>query len=918
MNGPPYVEILFSQSLLSQAERFSDVIFDMQKKNLNQIKREMQDAFQKLASKDGFLSVQTQPHTAFFEETCNCTSKSIRNSMSKEPALPFVFPSLAKDDLNFCSNGEICLAVNESISSIPRYAYWTEITANEKAEDYPVLNSVPYFGDSVDIEDKSYLRLYEYIDIPVESDSEECSVQDAIYDRLITRLESGSYSLNEYSLLWTLSSIDVNARRRLLKLLPWKGTSNLLEANRCISELNLKDLVCSFCGAYDCRVHFDLPKGVSSGLFPRKKNSSSFPPKTIPCSQSFCRLSALKIPSPPTPRPLSEIEKSLFDRASRIFPGDSCSQSVFLPQRTCAELSFLVSGNHEHPPSDPLDSKNNDTRHSAAGASSVYLPIFSCESNGAPASFRVENALLPVRVETSAAIFLKDATVQRAAALRHAPVFQCTWNATPVFAGAVKILPCAKIHPFNTGLLIGKSDISGWGVFAAESIVKGSFIAEYTGEIISQIEAERRGFVYDQRKLSFLFNLNKDFVIDATKKGGLVRFANHSTCPNAIAKAMNVLGILRIGIYARANIDAGDEITFDYKYEKEAEKFVPIKAISKIKLTTAIPTSFGSPFRHQNNNAPDVHVKWMAAPINPSDLNQKIEGAYPIRPDSFPAVAGNEGVGRIVEVLTSGTSLCKGDWVIPVSPGTWREESFVCSNDLIKVDNTLPLAMASMLHVNPCTAYRLLDDFSIMKPGSLLIQNGANSAVGQSVIQIAKAKCFKTINVIRRQRPDYEEIKRHLEELGADMVISDIDLETSSNDLEKKIIEKFGSLPILGLNCVGGSNALGLAKLLQNNGLLLTYGAMAKRPITLPASLLIFKNITFKGFWLSSLDKAADEPNARSQRIVSEISKWIKMGTFKLDFTTHPMDSWQHAIDTAIKSSFTKSKQILLLSPERD
>ncbi|KGG53046.1 putative zn2+-binding dehydrogenase nuclear receptor binding factor-1 [Mitosporidium daphniae] len=135
-----------------------------------------------------------------------------------------------------------------------------------------------------------------------------------------------------------------------------------------------------------------------------------------------------------------------------------------------------------------------------------------------------------------------------------------------------------------------------------------------------------------------------------------------------------------------------------------------------VKLTTAIPTSFGSPFRHQNNNAPDVHVKWMAAPINPSDLNQ-IEGAYPIRPDSFPAVAGNEGVGRIVEVLTSGTSLCKGDWVIPVSPGTWREESFVCSNDLIKVDNTLPLAMASMLHVNPCTAYRLLDDFSIMKPG---------------------------------------------------------------------------------------------------------------------------------------------------------------------------------------------------------
>lgn len=116
-----------------------------------------------------------------------------------------------------------------------------------------------------------------------------------------------------------------------------------------------------------------------------------------------------------------------------------------------------------------------------------------------------------------------------------------------------------------------RSAIHNWGLYALEPIAAKEMIIEYVGESIRQQVAEHRERSYLKTGIgsSYLFRIDENTVIDATKKGGIARFINHCCNPSCTAKIIKVDGKKRIVIYALRDVEANEELTYDYKFERE-------------------------------------------------------------------------------------------------------------------------------------------------------------------------------------------------------------------------------------------------------------------------------------------------------------------------------------------------------------
>ncbi|KAK4767770.1 hypothetical protein SAY87_002911 [Trapa incisa] len=144
------------------------------------------------------------------------------------------------------------------------------------------------------------------------------------------------------------------------------------------------------------------------------------------------------------------------------------------------------------------------------------------------------------------------------------------------------LLKSSQLKARKKHLRFQRSKIHDWGLVAQDPIEAEDFVIEYVGELIRPRISDIREQKYEKMGIgsSYLFRLDDDYVIDATKRGGIARFINHSCQPNCYTKIISVDGQKKIFIYAKRHISAGEELTYNYKFPLEDKK-IPCNCGSK-------------------------------------------------------------------------------------------------------------------------------------------------------------------------------------------------------------------------------------------------------------------------------------------------------------------------------------------------
>ncbi len=292
-------------------------------------------------------------------------------------------------------------------------------------------------------------------------------------------------------------------------------------------------------------------------------------------------------------------------------------------------------------------------------------------------------------------------------------------------------------------------------------------------------------------------------------------------------------------------------------------------------------------------------VEVLAAPINPSDV-LTLTGQYGTLPP-LPAVGGNEGVGRVVEIADGVERLKVGQTVLlPIGSGTWTTHLVANASALVPLPDGADPQQLAMITVNPPTARLFLSEFLDLKPGEWIIQNAANSAVGGYLIQLAALQGLKTVNVVRR-----ESAVQAVQQAGGDIVLVDGD------DLAKRVRAATGGAAIrLGIDAVGGMATEHLAQSLVAGGTLVNYGAMSGDACQISPASLIFRGITLRGFWLSHWYQIATQQ--RRAELFGELAGLIATGKLSARVhATYGIDEIKQAVAAA--ASGERDGKILLL-----
>ncbi|KAL0575092.1 histone methyltransferase set2 [Marasmius crinis-equi] len=117
---------------------------------------------------------------------------------------------------------------------------------------------------------------------------------------------------------------------------------------------------------------------------------------------------------------------------------------------------------------------------------------------------------------------------------------------------------------------IVKTEMKGYGLRIEEGIDKDTFIYEYVGDVVNtqSFKKRMRDYAHEGIEHFYFMMLQKDEFIDATKNGGIGRFANHSCNPNCYVAKWTIGKTVRMGIFSKRKIQKYEELTFNYNVDR--------------------------------------------------------------------------------------------------------------------------------------------------------------------------------------------------------------------------------------------------------------------------------------------------------------------------------------------------------------
>lgn len=285
--------------------------------------------------------------------------------------------------------------------------------------------------------------------------------------------------------------------------------------------------------------------------------------------------------------------------------------------------------------------------------------------------------------------------------------------------------------------------------------------------------------------------------------------------------------------------------------------------------------------------ANEVLIGMEFAPINFNDL-LLIRGTFPKRP-ALPSPVGNEGAGKVLAVGSGVTHLRLGDRVVlPLYSATWRERMVVAADELFPLPVEVDAKQAAMLRINPPTAALLLSEHGGLKAGDWIIQNGANSGVGLSVIAFAKARGFKTINLVRRVEAIAE-----VEAAGGDIVL--LDNAESVESISE--LTQAGKIR-LAIDGVSGESTVRLLQGLSQGGAIVSY-AFSGGEVSIQTDLrpLMRKAVSLHAFY-----QARPQYDSQMPTLLREAAEFVRAGKLRQPVAAiYPMSRISEAAEHAIR-----------------